>query len=289
MLRSVQTEAIALIAICAALPALAGPIAAGARPGGATWEEHGAGRTDGLSVGAYPLPPRSGPDVAALEADPDGTAKERWLRRHFQWLRALRSVAIAVSQEERQGETRPAGLAPAPSEPAPASQPGAGGKLQIADMVILYSAEEDDRVTPHLLDDGARNEDPDLAFRGGEAFEFVVSDRLSTETTQIVAQFFAPLSKGVRSYIGLGLAALGDGVQAQSERYDLAPLGHQILPDAQYSGAPARAQGRRETPTLGAFVKRIAIDVLSAPTTYLLSLLALLGWLVLRATVFSRS
>lgn len=240
-------------------------------------------------MGVNPLPSRVGPNSEPIEADADGTAKERWLRRHYQWLRALRNVVVAASQEERRGEAGPAAPISTSQQPGSAPQQSPAGQLQLGNMVVLYSAEEDDRITPHLLDDGMLNEDPDPGFNGGEAFDFVVGDRLSTETAQIVAQFFSPLSKGLRSFIGMGLAPLGGGVESQATRYDLAQLGHQYFSDPQYSGAPARAQAEREVLTLTGFLKRIALDVLSAPTTYLLSLLALLGWLVLRATVFSRS
>jgi len=283
------TAAIALVATCAAAPILAGPILAGARPGPPTWEEQGAGRTDGYSVGLHPLPPRSGPDAASLDAEQDGTAKERWLRRHYQWLRALRGVVLTVSQEDRRGEAASRGPAPPTSQlPGAAAERDRAGPLAPSGMAVLTSGEEDDRVTPHLLDDGALGEDPDAAFGGGEALEFVVSDRLSTETAQIVAQFFSPLSKGVRSFIGPGLAPLAGG-ERRAARNDQEQMGHQFFSDSQFGGPPARAQAEREVLTLSAFLKRIAVDVLSAPTTYLLSLLALLGWLVLRATVFSRS
>jgi hypothetical protein len=61
-------------------------------------------------------------------------------------------------------------------------------------------------------------------------------------------------------------------------------------PSAEAAAAtPARQRPPPEKISMLDFFKGIALDVLSAPTTYLLAILALLGWLILRATVFSRS
>ena len=270
--------------------ASAGPLPPAARSSAPIWEEHGAGRTDGLSVGAYPLPPEPERNDSPDSEGMDRGAKERWLRRHYQWLRALGEVLSVAdpNAERRTAEPRgQAGFAP------PASQ----GKLRVGDMVVLYADQDAERLTPHLLDDGALREDPEIGPGNGEALDFIERDRLTIEAAKVVAEYFGPLARDVRSSFG---AVLPDSERRRAPprydtpRYDVIQLENSLFaapPSEAASGpaGPARPREPAERVSMIGFFKGIALDILSAPTTYLLTFLALLAWLILRATVFSRS
>jgi hypothetical protein len=76
---------------------------------------------------------------------------------------------------------------------------------------------------------------------------------------------------------------------AQARSFEPAELQSPLLPPPY--AEPAASNGPRppaEPVSMLSFFKRIATDILSAPTTYLLTAIALLVWLVLRAIVFSR-
>jgi hypothetical protein len=278
LLRCARWAAIALATICAA-PAAALPLTGASGSGAATWEEHSASARDGFGMGAYPLPPKAGPE--GLEGERDGTAKERWLRRHFQWLRVLHNVAAAAVWDGRQ-----AGAVQPPSASAIESE----DRIRIGDMIVLHPAAGDDGTPPHLLDDGALTEDPEVALGGGEAFEYVVRHRLPVEAAQLVSQFFAPLRGGIRALVA-DLAATGGQARPQAAPpppLELAPLGQPAFAGEQAGGGSSRGRAQREPVTMLGFFVKIAMDVVSAPTTYLIALLAFLAWLVMRATVFSR-
>jgi hypothetical protein len=270
----------AVALLLAASGASGEPILPGTRGGAPIWEEHGAGRTDGLAVGAYPLPPqperRDGKD-----AETDSAGKERWLRRHYQWLRVLNELhsppdASVERRTTKSGE---------PSGFVASTPPGA---LRMGDMVVLYADRGEDRSAPHLLDDGARSEDPEIGPGRVEALEFIASSGLEVEVAKIVAEYFSPLTQGLRTAFGGALLA---AERQRAPRIDLAQLEDRFAaPSLEAApGAPPRAQSQPEPVSLPGFFKAIVMDVLSAPTTYLLTLFALLGWLVLRATVFSRN
>ena len=273
MRRGAWPASLAATLLLAASGTSAEPIRPGSRGGAPIWEQHGAGRTDGLAVGAYPLPARSERRDDGVPPDPG--AQERWLRRHYQWLRALNEL---LSPENSVVERRAGKESPFPAAIRP-------GTLRVDDMVVLYEGQGQELSAPHLLDDGRRSEDPEIGPASGETLEYVVSNRLEIETAKIVAGFFSPLARDTR-------AALGDALLAaerqRAPRLDLPQLF--AAPSAEAApSTPDRARPPREPISLPAFLKTIMVDVLSAPTTYLLSLFAALGWLILRATVFSRN
>ena len=275
--------------LLAAGAASAGPTTPEGRSGLPIWQEYGAGRTDGLSVGAYPLPPQAERDDRTVAEEVDGGAKERWLRRHYQWLRALGEVFRASNPggDDRQ-DAKPDGR-------AAFAAPDRAGALRVGDMIVLYAAGDGDPIAPHLLDDGSRYEDPEIA--GGETLDYIVRDRLTVESAKVVAEFFRPAAHGLRSAFG-GL--LTEGERRRVSRYDRVLRTNHYLADLENPGlsapsteaaadAPARQGPPPERVSMLDFFKGIALDILSAPTTYLLTLLALLGWAILRATVFSRN
>jgi hypothetical protein len=266
--------------------ASAGPVEPGRRA--PVWEEHGAGRTDGLSVGAYPLPVQAerGRDV---EEDLDGGAKERWVRRHYQWLRAL---GLMLREGDPEGDGRPGAR---PAEPPAFAAPDPPHTMRLGDVVVLEppAAGDDMGVVTHLLDDGGRYEDPEAG--RGEALDSLARDRLIVESAKVVAEYFRPLGRGLRGVFGGAL----DGEErprpsrpgfAQARSFEppellQSPL---LLPSYAEPAAPSRPRPPAAPVSMLNFFKQIAADILSAPTTYLLTALALLVWLILRAIVFSR-
>ena len=276
---------LALLAVTLSLTpdvASSGPVAPESGRARSTWEEYGSGQTNGLAVGAYPLP--SQPDRRDGEAEQDGDAKERWLRRHYQWLRALNEMLGAPGdRKERRADD---GQAREPARPAAAAPPPAG-TMRLGEMIVLFPEGGREDVAPHLLDNGARDEDPEIGLASGEVLQYMVSERLSIESAQVVAEFFGELRRTLRTSFG-PLAEAPRSGEPRFDNFQMEPQFAAVPTVNDRPGAP-RSMPASEPVTMIAFFKGIILDILSAPTTYLLTLIALIGWVILRATVFSRS
>ena len=277
--RKAWLRALATALSLAAGGASAGPTPYDAHDAVSIWQEHGAGRTDGLAVGAYPLPvqPETGNRGANLATDSE--AKERWLRRHYQWLRALRGVLAEPGQAADDGAGtigNSAGFA-APSPP---------GALRMGDMVVLHQQDEADGIAPHLLDDGSASEDPAIV-AGGDTLDLIVSDRALIESGKVVAQYFRPLRQDL-PFISAGASLAARRPQPPQHSFVHAEPRFPRAASQVAGAASARPPESAQPRSVVDFFKDIATDVLSAPTTYLLTVAALIGWLILRATVFSR-
>lgn len=269
----------ACLALFAAVLALAaetseaGAIATGAGASPPVWEEHGAGQKNGLAVGAYPLPPRR-QSGRSIELTADGEAKERWLRRHYEWLRALGQVMQRADRAEgaatQSGRTQGAFAAPAPP-----------GSLRLGDTVVLYADRPLEPAPEHLLDSGGAAEAPESELRNADAIDFMIGERVRRET-EAAAPNFVEIAPGAPAAPG-----------ARPRSTTAGPL-QSSPPFPGVGSASASPAGKAAHPgegayTLVGFLRRLAVQVLLAPTTYLLAALTLVAWLIMRAMASSRS
>lgn len=253
----------------------AGAVTSRPQPGPPIWEEHGAGRKDGLAVGAYPLPD---PETPGRSVDPSGEreARERWLRRHYEWLRALSAIAGAAG-DAKNPAGRDAQKLPAFEPPDP---PGA---LRLGDILVLYADRANEPAPDHLLDDGGAVEAPESGLRAVDVVEWIVGDRARSEAAQAEALGTLLPAPQAAAAPPVRMAASNSIMRPDVVRPSISPESAKAA-----SPPPRRGPAEQDARTLLGFLRKLAADILSAPTTYLLAGLALLAWLIIRAAMFSR-